>query len=201
MSCAILNTRNATRKRKKTPARPDILRYVGREQCKHLVHLFLWPTGWNRCGYAIRYGWAMQNPIAPVRISTKRLRDPEFHTPEELLARLKRLPQRGRAMDLLDASTRLRWGELGPSSSSSDCCWGEAEKGSTVRLPQLPARTGELAGQSRNGRKNGSRTTTPLERFHHARAVCSPGEFVDDGRVGLDDAGVTARIEGRSIGV
>jgi len=95
------------------------------------------------------------------------------------------------------SSSVLTWDHLRPGS---DCRRGEAQEGATVRVPQLPARTGELAGQPRNGRKDGSRTATPLQRFHHARAVRSPCEFVDDGGAGLDDAGVTARIEDRSIG-
>lgn len=62
--------------------------------------------------HAIRYGWASHNPITSVRTSAKRLRDPEFLTPEELQTLLKMLPQRERTMVLLDASTGLRRGEL-----------------------------------------------------------------------------------------
>ena len=62
--------------------------------------------------HAIRYGWASQNPITEVRTSAKRLRDPEFLTPEELQTLLKNLPQRERTMVLLDAATGIRRGEL-----------------------------------------------------------------------------------------
>jgi integrase len=62
--------------------------------------------------HAIRYGWATYNPISAVRTSAKRLRDPEFLTPEELQVLLVRLDQRHRTVVLLDASTGLRRGEV-----------------------------------------------------------------------------------------
>ena len=62
--------------------------------------------------HAIRYGWASENPITAVRTSSKRLRDPEFLSPQELQKLLQALPQRERAMVLLDVSTGLRRGEL-----------------------------------------------------------------------------------------
>jgi integrase len=62
--------------------------------------------------HAIRYGFAVNNPITAVRTSTKRLRDPDLLTAEELRTLILKLPQRERAMVLLDASTVLRRGEL-----------------------------------------------------------------------------------------
>jgi integrase len=62
--------------------------------------------------HALRYGWIEHNPITAVRTSTKRLRDPEFLSPEELQTLLANLSQRERTMVLLDASTGIRRGEL-----------------------------------------------------------------------------------------
>jgi integrase len=62
--------------------------------------------------HAIRYGFAVNNPITAVRISTKRLRDPDLLTSEELRTLIAKLPQRERAMVLVDASTGLHRGEL-----------------------------------------------------------------------------------------
>jgi integrase len=62
--------------------------------------------------HAIRYGWATHNPISAVRTSAKRLRDPEFLTPEETQVLLMRLDQRQRAVVLLDTVAGLRRGEL-----------------------------------------------------------------------------------------
>jgi integrase len=62
--------------------------------------------------HAIRYGWATHNPISAVRTSAKRMRDPEFLTPEETQELLVRLDQRQRAVVLLDTSTGLRRGEV-----------------------------------------------------------------------------------------
>jgi integrase len=62
--------------------------------------------------HAIRYGWATHNPIAAVRTSTQRLKDPEFLTPAELQELLIGLPPRERVMVLLDATTGLRRGEM-----------------------------------------------------------------------------------------
>ena len=62
--------------------------------------------------HAIRYGWISHNPINAVRTSSQRLRDPEFLSPKELQALLKKVHPRERAMIFLDASTGLRRGEL-----------------------------------------------------------------------------------------
>ena len=62
--------------------------------------------------HAIRQGWAATNPIKSVRTSSKRLRDPEILTPDEVRALLKELQHRERTMVLLAASTGLRRGEL-----------------------------------------------------------------------------------------
>jgi integrase len=62
--------------------------------------------------HAIRYGWAMSNPISSARTSAMRLRDPDILTPEEVQQLLAELPQREQTMVLLAASTGLRRGEL-----------------------------------------------------------------------------------------
>ena len=62
--------------------------------------------------HAIRYGFAVSNPITEVRASAKRQGDPDLLTSEELRTLIARLPKRERVMVLLDASTGLRRGEL-----------------------------------------------------------------------------------------
>jgi integrase len=62
--------------------------------------------------HAIRYGFAINNPITAVRTSAKRLRDPDILGPAEFQALIEKLPIRERVMVLLDASTGLRRGEL-----------------------------------------------------------------------------------------
>ena len=89
---------------------------------------------------------------------------------------------------------------MGSSPSGSDRRRSEAQEGATVRLPQLPARIGKLVGESRNGRKDGPGASTPLERQDNARAVCASGEFVDDGRSGLDDEGDATGVANLELG-
>ena len=62
--------------------------------------------------HAMRYGWASQNPITPVRTSSKRLKDPDLLTSEEFRNLLSILDPRERVMVLLAGSTALRRGEL-----------------------------------------------------------------------------------------
>ena len=62
--------------------------------------------------HAMRYRWASQNPITPVRTSSKRLQDPDLLTCEEFRDLLRVLDQRERVMVLLAGSTALRRGEL-----------------------------------------------------------------------------------------
>lgn len=62
--------------------------------------------------HAIRHEWAARNPIAAVRTSAKRLREPDILTPRELQGLLKELPQREKTMVLIAATTGLRRGEL-----------------------------------------------------------------------------------------
>ena len=62
--------------------------------------------------HAMRYGWASQNPITPVRASSKRLQDPDLLTAEEFRNLLRELDPRERVMVLLAGSTALRRGEL-----------------------------------------------------------------------------------------
>ena len=62
--------------------------------------------------HAIRYDWVTRNPIASVRTTSKRQREPDILEPSEFQALLKELPERERTMVLLAASTGLRRGEL-----------------------------------------------------------------------------------------
>lgn len=62
--------------------------------------------------HAIRYEWAVRNPITAVRTSAKRLRTPDILSPNEFQALLQELPQRERLMVLLAGSIGLRRGEL-----------------------------------------------------------------------------------------
>jgi integrase len=63
--------------------------------------------------HGIRWGWLGQqeNPIAMVRVSSKRLRTPETLTAQEFIALFGRLPDRERAMGVLCATTGLRISE------------------------------------------------------------------------------------------
>jgi len=72
--------------------------------------------------HGIRWEWLGQheNPIAMVRVSSKRTRTPETLTVEEFLALFGKLPDRERAMGILCATTGLRisetlglkWGDI-----------------------------------------------------------------------------------------
>jgi len=62
--------------------------------------------------HAIRQEWITFNPIAKVRTSAKRLREPDVLTPAEFQALLKELPLRERAAVMLARSTGLRRSEL-----------------------------------------------------------------------------------------
>lgn len=62
--------------------------------------------------HAIRQEWITFNPIAKVRTSAKRLREPDVLTPAEFQALLKELPLRERAAVMLAGSTGLRRSEL-----------------------------------------------------------------------------------------
>lgn len=60
----------------------------------------------------MRYGWATQNPILPVRTSSKQLRDPDLLTADEFKDLLRELNHRERILVLLAGSTTLRRGEM-----------------------------------------------------------------------------------------
>ncbi len=72
--------------------------------------------------HGIRWGWIGQheNPIAMVRVSSKRLHTPETLTVEEFIALFRKLPHRERAMGTICATTGLRisetiglkWGDI-----------------------------------------------------------------------------------------
>jgi integrase len=62
--------------------------------------------------HAIRQEWITFNPIAKVRTSAKRLREPDVLTPVEFRALLRELPLRERAAVMLAGSTGLRRSEL-----------------------------------------------------------------------------------------
>jgi integrase len=62
--------------------------------------------------HGIRQEWITFNPIAKVRTSAKRLREPDVLTPAEFQALLKQLPLRERAAIMLAAATGLRRSEL-----------------------------------------------------------------------------------------
>jgi len=62
--------------------------------------------------HAIRYEWVTFNPIAKVRCSSKRLREPDVLTPSEFQALLQQLELRERVMVMLAGSTGLRRSEL-----------------------------------------------------------------------------------------
>jgi integrase len=62
--------------------------------------------------HGIRHEWITFNPIAKVRCSSVRLREPDVLTPEEFQLLLEKLELRERAMVMLAASTGLRRSEL-----------------------------------------------------------------------------------------
>lgn len=62
--------------------------------------------------HGMRWGWLTQNPIAMVRVSSKRLRRPDVLTAEEFQALLAALPERERLMGTICATTGLRIGEV-----------------------------------------------------------------------------------------
>jgi integrase len=62
--------------------------------------------------HGIRHEWVTFNPIAKVRCSAKRLREPDVLTPQEFRCLLGELQVRERAMVLLAGATGLRRSEL-----------------------------------------------------------------------------------------
>ncbi len=58
--------------------------------------------------HGIRWGWFTQNPVAMVRVSSKRMRRPDVLTAEEFRALLVALPDRERLMGTICATTGLR---------------------------------------------------------------------------------------------
>jgi integrase len=62
--------------------------------------------------HAIRHEWMDRNPITKVRVSAKRLREPDVLTPAEFASLITVLDLRERAMVMLDGSTGLRRSEL-----------------------------------------------------------------------------------------
>jgi integrase len=62
--------------------------------------------------HGMRWGWLDRNPVAMVRVSSKRLRRPDLLTAEEFRSLLEALPQRERLMGTICATTGLRIGEV-----------------------------------------------------------------------------------------
>jgi integrase len=62
--------------------------------------------------HAIRHEWMDRNPITKVRVSAKRLREPDVLTPAEFASLITMLDLRERAMVMLAGSTGLRRSEL-----------------------------------------------------------------------------------------
>lgn len=62
--------------------------------------------------HAIRQEWIDSNPIRAVRVSAKRLREPDILTPEEVNFLVAELPEPCRTMALLAALTGLRVSEI-----------------------------------------------------------------------------------------
>lgn len=62
--------------------------------------------------HGMRWGWLTQNPIAMVRVSSKRLRRPDILSAEEFRSLLVALPERERLMGTICATTGLRIGEV-----------------------------------------------------------------------------------------
>jgi len=61
--------------------------------------------------HGIRWGWLDKNPVAMVRVSSKRLRRPDVLTGEEFRALLAALPERESLMGIICATTGMRIGE------------------------------------------------------------------------------------------
>lgn len=62
--------------------------------------------------HAKRYGMTSANPIAEVRCSGKRQKEPDILTPEEFASLVTELPERERVMVILAGTTGLRRSEL-----------------------------------------------------------------------------------------
>lgn len=62
--------------------------------------------------HGMRWGWLDRNPIAMVRVSSKRLRRPDVLTAGEFRALLEALPERERLMGTICATMGLRIGEV-----------------------------------------------------------------------------------------
>jgi integrase len=62
--------------------------------------------------HALRYEWAISNPIRLVRQSAKRLREPDVLAPQEVAALLAELQEPCRTLVLVASTTGLRRGEL-----------------------------------------------------------------------------------------
>jgi integrase len=62
--------------------------------------------------HSIRQGWAENNPIHAVRTSSKRLREPDILTPEEINLLLLELPEPCRTIALVAALTGMRISEI-----------------------------------------------------------------------------------------
>jgi hypothetical protein len=58
--------------------------------------------------HAIRHGWVENNPIRAVRVSAKRVREPDILTAEEIQVLLSELPEPCKTMALVAALTGLR---------------------------------------------------------------------------------------------
>jgi integrase len=62
--------------------------------------------------HGIRWGWLDRNPVAMVRVSSKRLRRPDVLTAEEFRLLLAVLPEREKLMGMISATTGMRIGEV-----------------------------------------------------------------------------------------
>jgi integrase len=62
--------------------------------------------------HGIRWGWLDKNPVAMVRVSSKRLRRPDVLTAEEFRLLLAALPERDQLMGMICATTGMRIGEV-----------------------------------------------------------------------------------------
>jgi integrase len=62
--------------------------------------------------HAIRQEWMDRNPISKIRVSAKRLREPDVLSPAEFASLIAALGLRERAMVMLAGSTGLRRSEL-----------------------------------------------------------------------------------------
>jgi site-specific recombinase XerD len=75
--------------------------------------------------HAIRHEWMDRNPITKVRISAKRLREPDVFSPAEIASLIAVLDIRERAMVMLAGSTGLQRSELVAltwATSTSNSC-------------------------------------------------------------------------------